>query len=220
MKLYSGPVSMFGAKAQIALAEKGLAFELEMVPFQLWGATRYDPVHPEVARINPKKQVPVLVDGETELFDSTLIFEYLEDLRPDPALWPAAPGDRAAARLLEMKSDEVFFPNFPRLLGLLRNPDEDELAKTSADIQAYYAAMEAQLSGREYLAGDVSYADIAFYMAQYYVAFVGHPMPAKLVALNAWRKRMSERAAVRGVIEPLEVYLKANGAPAPVYEAA
>jgi len=123
MKLYSGPVSMFGAKAQIALAEKGLEFELEMVPFQLWAASRYDPVHPEVARVNPKKQVPVLIDGETEIFDSTQIFEYLEDLRPDPPQWPASNRDRARARQLEMRPDEVFFPNYPRLLALLRNPD-------------------------------------------------------------------------------------------------
>jgi glutathione S-transferase len=33
MKLYSGPLSMFRAKAEIALGEKGIAFELEMVPF-------------------------------------------------------------------------------------------------------------------------------------------------------------------------------------------
>ncbi|HEX6865818.1 MAG TPA: hypothetical protein VF122_01160, partial [Caulobacteraceae bacterium] len=63
-------------------------------------------------------------------------------------------------------------------------------------------------------------ADIAFFMAQFYVAFIGHPMPADLTALNAWRKRVGDRPAVRGVIEPLEAYLKANGAPAPVYEAA
>ena len=80
--LYSGPLSMFGAKAEIALREKGQPFELIMVPFNK--ADRYDPKHPEIVRINPKRQVPVLVhegaDGETvELFDSTQIFEYLED---------------------------------------------------------------------------------------------------------------------------------------------
>ena len=59
MKLYSGPLSMFGAKAEIALREKGIDFELVMVPFEM--KTLYQPKHPEVARINPKRQVPVLV---------------------------------------------------------------------------------------------------------------------------------------------------------------
>jgi glutathione S-transferase len=72
MKLYSGPLSMFGAKAEIAAHEKGIAFELVMVPFEM--ATLYSPKHPEVLRINPKRQVPVLVDddagGDLEIFDS------------------------------------------------------------------------------------------------------------------------------------------------------
>src|ERR671912_1483217 len=109
MKLYSGPLSMFGAKAEIAAHEKGIDFELVMVPFEM--KELYEPKHPEVLRINPKRQVPVLIHGELEIFDSTQIFEYLEDLRPQPALWPAQPAARARARLLEHKSDEVFFPH-------------------------------------------------------------------------------------------------------------
>ena len=89
MKLYSGPLSMFGAKVEIALREKGLDFELEMVPFtQQLG---YQPRHPEVLRINPKRQVPVLIDREMEISDSTQIFEDLEDRCALPALWPGGP---------------------------------------------------------------------------------------------------------------------------------
>jgi len=84
MRLYSGPLSMFGAKAQIAALEKRLTVELVMVPFDM--ARLYEPKHEEVLRINPKQQVPVLVHGEVEIFDSTQIFEYLEDVRPEPAL--------------------------------------------------------------------------------------------------------------------------------------
>ena len=98
--LYSGPLSMFGAKAEIALREKGVPFELVMVPFA--AGDRYDPVHPEVMRINPKRQVPVLAHDGLEIFDSTLIFEYLEDAFPEPALWPkdAVPRTPAAPRLM------------------------------------------------------------------------------------------------------------------------
>src|SRR5437868_8810519 len=120
MKLYSGPLSMFGAKAEIAAHEKGLAFELVMVPFEM--RTLYQPKHPEVLRINPKGQVPVLIDGDLELFDSTQIFEYFETLRPEPPLWPTDTRDRARARLLEHKSDEVYFPPIVRLMGLQDRP--------------------------------------------------------------------------------------------------
>ncbi len=85
-----------------------------MVPFEM--KVLYEPKHPEVVRINPKRQVPVLIDGDLELFDSTQIFEYLETLKRDPALWPAEPRARARARLLEHKSDEVYFPHIVRLM--------------------------------------------------------------------------------------------------------
>ena len=75
-RLYSGPLSMFGAKAEIAAREKGIDVELVMVPFDM--ERLYEPKHPEVVRINPKRQVPVLVHGDFEIFDSTQIFEYLE----------------------------------------------------------------------------------------------------------------------------------------------
>jgi glutathione S-transferase len=44
---------MFGAKAQIAALEKDVAFELIMVPLDRNDA--YEPKHPEVVRINPKR---------------------------------------------------------------------------------------------------------------------------------------------------------------------
>src|SRR5689334_24562120 len=116
MRLYSGPLSMFGAKAQIAALEKGISVELVMVPFDM--RRLYEPKHPEVLRINPKRQVPVLVHGSLEIFDSTQIFEYLEDLQPTPPLWPRTPQARARARLLEHKSDEVYFPHIIKLFGL------------------------------------------------------------------------------------------------------
>src|ERR1700744_603104 len=122
MKLYSGPLSMFGAKAEISFLEKGLEVELIMVPFEM--RTLYSPKHPDVARINPKQQVPVLIDGDLEIFDSTQIFEYFEELKPEPALWPHDRQGRARARLLELKSDEVYFPHIVRLMGLAATPGD------------------------------------------------------------------------------------------------
>ena len=69
-----------------------------MVPFTQ--ADGYSPKHPEVLKANPKGQVPVLVDGDITLFDSTLIFEYLEDAYPQTPLLPASAAARAQCRLV------------------------------------------------------------------------------------------------------------------------
>src|SRR5258708_1602706 len=143
MKLYSGPLSMFGAKAEIAALEKGLDVELIMVPFEM--KTLYQPKHPEVLRINPKRQVPVLIDGELELFDSTQIFEYFETVKPEPALWPAEPKARACARLLEHKSDEVYFPPVVRLMGLQATPDDAVAVHPRPPPPSFYAQSETGL---------------------------------------------------------------------------
>jgi glutathione S-transferase len=206
---------MFGAKAEIAALEKGLQFELVMVPFEM--ATLYEPKHPEVLRINPKRQVPVLVDGDLELFDSTQIFEYFETLKPEPALWPAEPRARARARLLEHKSDEVYFPPIVRLMGLQDTPDDPAAIEARAASAAFYDELERTSGAGQWLAGSHSYADIAFYMAQLFGARMGAPMNETHPRLLAWRDRMSARPAVAQVAGAMGRYLRGQGRKLPAF---
>lgn len=215
--LYSGPLSMFGAKAQIALLEKGLPFELVMVPFDM--ERLYQPRHPEVARVNPKEQVPVLVHGELEIFDSTQIFEYLEDLAPQPPLWPMDRAQRAWARRLELESDEVYFPHIIRLMGLQQSPT-DPIAIAAREFAArFYARMEKLLGDNAFLATTYSYADIAFYMAQLFGERMGAPLTADHPGLLQWRDRVSARPAVREVAGAMGRYLLSVGRPLPAFMA-
>jgi glutathione S-transferase len=215
LRLYSGPLSMFGAKAEIAMREKGLEFELVMVPFDM--QRLYDPKHPQVVRINPKRQVPVLTHGDLELFDSTQIFEYLEDLRPQPPLWPAAAAERARARQLEHKSDEVYFPHIVRLMGLQGTPQDLAAIAARDGAARYYQEMETLLAQREFLAAVYSYADIAFYMAQLFGERMGAPLTAATPKLIEWRTRMTARPAVRKVAGAMASYLAAQGRPVPEF---
>ncbi|RST50842.1 glutathione S-transferase family protein [Variovorax sp. DXTD-1] len=212
-KIYSGPLSMFGAKVQIAALEKGIDFELVMVPFTKGDA--YEPKHPDVLRINPvKQQVPVLIDGEVELFDSTQIFEYLEDRYPGPAhlaLWPQGIAERARARQLEQKSDEVFFPNVIRLFGLQHDMQSAPAVAACAACARYYDEMEGLLATRDYLAGPYSFADIAFYMACIFADRKGARMTDATPRLLAWRSRVGERPAVRMVVDPMMRFLASEG---------
>jgi glutathione S-transferase len=213
--LYSGPLSMFGAKTQIAALEKGLEFDLEMVPYD--SRLGYDPKHPEVLRVNPKGQVPVLVHGDLEIFDSTQIFEYLEDLQPTPALWPHDTAARARARRLEHQSDEVYFPHIIRLMGLQNNLD-DALARASIQAaSAYYVAMDELLNGRTWLAGSYSFADIAFYMAALFGERQSAPITSSTTKLLEWRERMTQRPAVSTVVKAMGNWLRAAARPVPQF---
>lgn len=217
MRLYSGPLSMFGAKAEIAALEKGFDAEVIMVPFDM--ERLYEPKHPEILRVNPKKQVPVLIHGVVEIFDSTQIFEYFEDVRPDPPLWPARPEARARARLLELGSDEVFFPPVIRLMGLQDKPDDPAAVAAREASARYYEEMERELGQGGHLAGSYSYADIAFYMAQLFAARMGAPMTAATPKLIAWRERLTARPAIRQVAGTMARFLKSHGRPLPDFMA-
>jgi glutathione S-transferase len=98
MRLYAFPLSPFSAKVRIALAEKGLDCEVVDLPTTRTGVVSKPA---ELLATNPRGQVPVLVDGELGIYDSTVILEYLEDRFPAPPLYPRDVAMRARCRQLE-----------------------------------------------------------------------------------------------------------------------
>ena len=214
-KLYSGPLSVFGAKAEIALREKGIPFELIMVGFDR--ITHYEPKHPEVLRINPKGQVPVLVDGTVEIFDSTQIFEYLEHRWPAPPLWPAEVAARAAARLLELKSDEVLFPLVGGLWRFVGKVDHPEQAAALAAIERCFARSEPAAGRprvprrRLFLRRHRPLHDAVL------CRFVGGAPGFRPAARSGMAQRMLDRAAVRLVSTATARNLARYRIPAPIF---
>lgn len=213
--LYSGPLSMFGAKAQVAALEKGLDVDLVMVPFDM--QRLYEPKHPEVVRINPKRQVPVLVHGDVEVFDSTQVFEYLEDLVPEPPLWPREVAARARARRLELESDEVYFPPVIRLMGLQATPDDPTAVAAREAAAAAAARFEQVLGAQQFLAGEFGYVDIAFWLAQLFGERMGARLSAETPRLHAWRLRVGARPSFRAVVGAMARFLVSQGRPWPAY---
>ena len=208
--LYSGPLSLFSRKVEIALREKRLAFERVMVPFTQ--AAGYSPKHPDVLAANPKGQVPVMVDGGLTLFDSTVIFEYLEDAYPEPPLYPKNPADRARCRLAELAADEILLPQVVKLMYRTSpvHPDpavqEGRVAegkRGEAAIRARYAAFEEQLAGRDYLCGDFTVADIATFMTVLFVLRLKGPDLSGHAALAAWYARVSARPSAATAAEEI-----------------
>jgi glutathione S-transferase len=116
-----------------------------------------------VEEISGQSLVPVLVDGERVIVDSTAIIRYLERLEPEPPLWPA---DRARRAELD-----VFLDWFNRVWKRPPNEIDAELAKSDpdrariselgAELSGSLDLFEALLDGRNYLFGEFSAADCA-----------------------------------------------------------
>jgi glutathione S-transferase len=107
-------------------------------------------------------------------------------------------------------------------MGMRADPDpvdSPDWIRAREGIEAYYEKMEASLAGRLYLAGGAfTYADIAFYMAQFFAARHTVPMSALHANLLAWRKRVAARPAVRVVIDRMADYLRSIDYPVPPYD--
>lgn len=217
MKLYSGPLSLFTAKVRIALREKGLAAEIVDVPF---GRQGYQPKHPEVLRVNPKAQVPVLVDGDLELYDSTLILEYLEDRHPEPALYPREPAARARCRQLELFADELLFkPILPLIQEVFYKPaperrDAARVAEASAELRARYADLERLLGDREYFCGAFTVADVGVFLCCMFGASLGVPVSEGQPRLSAWVARTGARPAIAREAQEMMRFSASLSAPA------
>ena len=206
MILYSGPLSLFTGKVRIALDEKGLDYELVSVPFSRAG---YTPKHPKVLELNPKQQVPVLVDGDLAIYDSTIILEYLEDRHTTPALYPRDPGRRAHCRVMEAAADEIFFPSVWELIReVFYKPDghgRDEAAVAAAKtaIAAHYDRLERQLGEQAFLCGDLSVADIGYFMFITSATSLGQGLTDAHPGLHAWYGRALARPAFARELERL-----------------
>jgi glutathione S-transferase len=83
-------------KVKIALREKRVPFATE-IPHEL-GSGRAGGTFKAA---NPRIEVPVLIDDSVQIFESTVILEYIEERWPDPPLLPRDPAARAFARITE-----------------------------------------------------------------------------------------------------------------------
>jgi glutathione S-transferase len=196
MKLYWHPVSLMPWRVRIALAEKGLACDEEIIDLP-GGASR----RPAFLALNPFGQVPVLEDDGTVIAESTAILEYLEELKPDPALMPARPAARATVRQLMGWSNDIWPFSWkrwiaPHSLGI--PPGPEVAAQGRAELTAHLDVLDRRLAGADWLVGDYSLADICYAPLVAMAARAG--LDSEITGrpgVAAWVERLAARPAVQ-----------------------
>ncbi|HWD29143.1 MAG TPA: glutathione S-transferase family protein [Rhizomicrobium sp.] len=195
--VYEHPLSPYAQKVKIALDEKAIAYEVRM-PAAI-GSGQPDR---EFLRANPRGEVPALIDGETRIFDSTIILEYIEDKWPAPALLPASPADRAVARTIEDVMDTLFEPiNWG--MGEIRwfKRAEGERARTieaaaAGQARGIYQWLSRHLGDKEWFGGETfGWGDLS--VVPYLNGALGSGFaPDKGSKLSAWLDRANARPSV------------------------
>jgi glutathione S-transferase len=197
MLLYEAPGSPYAQKIKIALREKAVAFESEL-PESL-GTGRTDG---SFGLGNPRAEVPLLVDGQVRIFDSSIILEYIEERWPDPPLLPRDPAARAFARMTEEICDTHYeavtwgFSEvvvFGRATGALAETLRSAAARQTAVLQDWLAA---RLGSAAWFGGTTfGWADAAVAPLLHRSALndMGPPPGS---ALAGWYERLRERPSV------------------------
>jgi glutathione S-transferase len=193
IKLYTFPPSTNSRKVRIALLEKGLEFERINVDL-----SKREQKDPDYLKIHPFGQIPALDDEGFIIYDSTIINEYLEDEYPYPSLMPSDSEGRARARLMEDLRDTHFNPYFVHIIHEMRKPegerDSQRIDNAKAEIVKCFDRIEAELGGKEYLAGPFSLADVAFMSNIELLDRFGIPVAAdKYQNTAAWIARLKAR---------------------------
>jgi glutathione S-transferase len=187
-------------RVALALAHKGLEAE------SVW----VDPTdRTPVEQVSGQSLVPVLIDGDEVVADSTAIVEHLERRFPDPPLFPDDPARAAGVRIFVDWFNRVWKRPPNELEAELSKPDPDgeTTERLGDEIAAALGRFESLLEGREYLYGDFGAADcIAFPFLKYAVLhdpadeelfhriLVDHQrLDGRYPRLEAWVHRVNER---------------------------
>jgi glutathione S-transferase len=197
LTLYDYPDCPFCQKVRVVLAEKDLEYEKIFVDLR-----KQEQKSPDFLRLNPYGKVPVLIDEDEVMYESTVINEYLDDEYPLPRLMPEDSGGRARVRLLEDYCDNSFIPATTTLLAQLRKTeaerDTQRVEQAREDLRRGLYFLSDRLGGQEYLVGkEFSLADAAFAPRIMVIGRLGVELEPALSNVQAWIERIRARPSVR-----------------------
>jgi len=163
MKVIGSYVSPYVRKVLACLALKGLSYEIDPItPF--FGDAAFE-------KMSPLRRIPVLIDGDLTLCDSSVICAYLDEAYPGHPLLPADLKARARARWIEEFADsrmgDVFIWGLfyqlvvhPAVWG--EKGDRARVERTlSTDAPAVLDYLEGLAPADGFLFGDIGLADIS-----------------------------------------------------------
>ncbi|GLT57842.1 hypothetical protein SLA2020_307860 [Shorea laevis] len=188
LNLWSSP---FGMRVRIALAEKGLDYEL--IEEDLSNKS------PLLLKMNPvRKQIPVLIHKGRPICESLIIVQYIDEVwRHKSPLLPSDPYARAKSRFWADYVDKNIYAIGKLVWGA--TGEIQEAAKK--ELIEWFKVLEGEVGDKPYFGGDsfgiVDVALIPFYSWFYAVETCGNfSIVAECPKLVSWAKRCMERESV------------------------
>lgn len=177
--------SSWSLRPWIAMKVLDFAFDEKRIPLDSEGTKE------EILRHSPAGRVPVLVDGQTTVWDSLAILEYLAE--KNPRLWPSDPAQRARARAIsaEMHSGFPSLRNHMSMNVRKRYPGKgrtSEVLQEIERIQHIWSAAKGPFLFGAFSAADAMYAPVALRFRTYEVRVANKGYYEAMLALPAMRE--------------------------------
>jgi glutathione S-transferase len=199
LKLYDFKSSPNCQRVKVVLEEKKIPYETVNVDLRAG-----EQKTPDYLKINPYGKVPAIADGDTVLYESCVINEYLDEKYPAPRLMPSDPAARAKARILIDFGLTQMDSAYTKLRMELtkdekeRNPETISAAKE--DIKKRLQRLEQELGDKQYLMGDFSLVDADLIPRFMRLEGFGVLPDASLPRLGKYLQRMKDRPSVKTIL--------------------
>lgn len=198
LDFYHGHGSPFSWRVWLALEYKKIPYNLKVLSFQA-GDTR----KPEFVALNPRHQVPTIVDDGFVLWESMAILEYLDErFAAAPRLYPGDVRERARIRRIAREVEQyAYAQGIDRIVDELfwkddAPPDAKVMEESKQKLADELAVMEKEMNGDWLGGGAMTAADIALYTVVAYMKRVTVRKPETALTqllspkIEAWAKRI------------------------------
>jgi len=211
LTLYQHPFAAYCWKALIALYERDVEFTVELVEGD----------RAALQALWPPASLPVLVDGERVVPESSTVVEYLDRVGDAPPLVPLDRDAALRARVWDRVIDgHVMTPMQAIVFDALRPGDAKDpygVAQARARLDDAYSILDAQL-GDGWLAGETfTLADCAAAPALHYADVVHELDRGAHPALAAYFDRLLSRPSVARVVDEARPYRELFPLPWPTH---
>lgn len=201
MVLYSGQTCPFSQRCRFVLQEKGMEFEIRNIDL-------FDKPE-DISTLNPYGTVPVLVERDLVLYESTIINEYIDERFPHPQLMPGDPLARARCRLFLFNFERELFKH----VLVLEDHSLDEQDKA---VKSARKALKDQLSmlaplmtqNRYFLGDDFSMLDVALAPLLWRLDHYGIDLPKSAAPIQKYAERIFSRPAFIESLTPSEKVMR------------
>lgn len=205
MQLYYFPPSTYSQKALIALEEKNVSFEREIV--NLFD----DQVRAEYREFYPLGKIPLLKRDDGWIIpESSIIVEFLDTEYPDAhSLIPSDPTLARQTRFMDRMNDLYLNDSVATLLFESWKPNEEQdkakIEGAQALLTTMYEYMNKNLAGKEWLVEDFSMADCAAAPALLYAQQV-FPFTGNAEIERYWQN-LRQRESIAAVFAHAQPYI-------------